>query len=1039
MSSAPPDSLINRDNKMINDIKQLEIKSPKDKIGFEIIDNNLNRYIKYDNVNNHIKFENITTPNNIYNNNKNESNFIYNTKQQIPHAAVLNNNNSINIKNSIQYPNIKNMNNNHNHPIDFNNIEKNLVSFLQLRTDNNTTSIKKKKEINCPNFHNNLLWSGEKKECHECDDLNFGFYCNIDSYFICYKCFEFTITTNCPHDHQLKWIADKLCFNCSEFNFCMFCEKDNYSVCYKCYNYDFIQTVCPNKHEFKYFNLKSCFLCKNKNKCLGCEEDDFYLCLCNINNYSEHQIIYKEICSVFRNVEKFNFNSKKCILGHNLTWKKAENTCFKCDAISKYALFCESCEFYSHCIECYEFKFTVLDCPNNHGYQYYKWVSDKKECARCKTSHTGYFCSKCEYFICRKNCVNSIIKKYAGKDKSEIDTKNIKNEIILERLDTNINNRLMTEEEKTSFIDASIRDFKTDEFNQTINSNINLEINFFNNKNLVKGESLKRVENEAKLNFNEESKNLVGNFENGNEKFITNSNDYFSLSENKLYNYSSDMFINNFNKNPIEENIYSSLFNDYTNVLKENIDSSMKDSITRQMIDFTGNKDFLDNNYNSQVNNLIHSTSNFNINHNEFDSRLLKNPAYKVLNTNIKTSSNEILDNINNNTNFLDVYKNYSENSKLNEIKNNNNIMFDSVNPILNDTHTSFELKNMSNIQKIKLLNEKYLAATTKEGYLAIWNIPNETLYKSINLLNYSINIKDIIFESMIIINEFNLLVLNSNGILYIIDIRFDIEPQKIYLSTLLCYSFIRIVDNYFALGLDSKISIWLFKSPTFENTIQNHNISGKVFYMEKFNLKKNSLCLLTCDEKSIKLWNYPEFSLIREIEYPHSTLMNTLNSNQKNLISFDKIFNINKISDEKVIIYNQTLSTISLIDLEIGECRIDSKSFNTNFSDFSSTNSKTIISTNIFGNLVSFYNGIATLWKLNDDQILINLKSLNESKSISSNFSSYESEYGRVFLKKVDEVNLGNQEIFDLKYLHSNSFITINNDYKISFCVFKK
>ena len=121
---------------------------------------------------------------------------------------------------------------------------------------NNITSSKKPtanlhitKAILCPNYHDNLLWTGDQRECQECEDINYGFLCDIDSYYICYRCYDFKILKTCPHFHELKWVNDKKCFNCLENTFSFFCEKDNYSVCYKCYDYDFRQISCPNKHQ----------------------------------------------------------------------------------------------------------------------------------------------------------------------------------------------------------------------------------------------------------------------------------------------------------------------------------------------------------------------------------------------------------------------------------------------------------------------------------------------------------------------------------------------------------------------------------------------------------------------------------------------------------------------------------------------------------------------------------------------------------------------------------------------------------------------
>jgi len=440
---------------------------------------------------------------------KNKIAYDYNKNIDIRKSLILN------IKNN---PQIEDSSNNRNKLI-MNNYpnEINSINYFISLSKNKELNMNNKKKVLCPNLHEDLQWSGEKKECQECENINYGFLCTVDSYFICFRCYEYTISKECPHSHELKWIGNKKCFNCCEVNFCMHCEKDNYSVCYKCYNYDFKQTFCPNKHEYKYYNFKSCFLCKKKNKCLGCEKDDFYLCLCNMNKNDNDTPNDLYDCSIFRTLPKYQFKSHNCILGHNLIWKKIENSCYRCENTSQIGLFCQICEFYSHCIECFEFKFPILDCPNNHGSQCYKWVSDKKDCLRCKKHHTGYYCSKCEYFLCRKNCVNTIIKKFTGKDRPNIDEQNIKNELVLERLNPNQN--LFSEDDKNSFMDCSIRDIKLEDLNQSTNSiNIHLirkpDLDFYKHE-INKGDNkvtiLKTNESLTKEN---ESNNILNEFPN---------------------------------------------------------------------------------------------------------------------------------------------------------------------------------------------------------------------------------------------------------------------------------------------------------------------------------------------------------------------------------------------------------------------------------------------------------------------------------------------------------------------------------------------
>lgn len=892
----------------------------------------------------------------------------------------------------------------------------NLKFFLNLNNTNAQFN-ESNKNVLCPNLHGNLLWSGEKKECQECENFNYGFYCAVDFYFICFKCYDYSILQTCPHDHELKWVSNKKCFNCCEFNFCMHCEKDNYSVCYKCYNYDFRQTVCPNKHELKYYNFKSCFLCKKKNKCLGCEKDDFYLCLCNLNKYETEVPIDLESCSVFRTVPLFQFQSNNCIVGHNLIWKKMDNTCYKCESTSQIGLFCELCEFYSHCIECYDFKFTILDCPNGHGNQCYKWISEKKECLRCKKTHTGYYCTKCEYFICRKNCVNSIIRKFTGKDRPAINTQNLKNELLLERL--NPNNAIFADDDKNSFIDCSLRDIRIDDLNQSMNS--------LNLVSARRHESDYRQDSNKQLNKGNQSLNKEHEFNN----LLTESPNHrvsfgsVSASNPQISNFSIDE-----NKNL--NKIYASGAN-YLNLLKgESILSSVNKI-------YESNK----NAYLNQANNAVSITKNYiagneeraaNISYNQFSNSNkinINDVSFRPNQASTNLESNRINDNA--------EAKKYYTNSEY-----GSNHIVSSGNPrvpanIYSSSQNSFHSSaskylNKDLIQKVKVLDEKYIAASTQDCNIAIWNYLNGNFYKNVKIDAESY--KEIIFDSLMIINEFYLLILYSNGNLSLYDVRVEGKAEVYNLDIGQCYSLLRLLDNYFVIGGDSKMFTWCFRSASIDRIIQYNKMACKIFFLEKLNMKSNILRILSCDEKSIKLWNQHDFSFIKEIEYPQSNLFYNLSFEQKNLLSFDRILSVLKITDDKAIIYNQTLNTISLLDLETCECVNDSKTFEKRIVDLGST-SKRIFSTDKFGNLVSLVDGIATLWELDINQA--NSKSVKNNDSNTSYYSSYESLYGKVFLKKIEEVNLNSKDVCDLKLLHSISFVTIDGESKVTFWDFNK
>lgn len=394
-----------------------------------------------------------------------------------------------------------------------------------------------------------------------------------------------------------------------------------------------------------------------------------------------------------------------------------------------------------------------------------------------------------------------------------------------------------------------------------------------------------------------------------------------------------------------------------------------------------------------------------------------------------------------------DFYLSKPIDNQLNDIYGQKKQSIKNVNPLCSSTSiynslnnsqaSSLRVSTLSSLPKLKILDEKYIAASTSNGNLVVWNYLNGMLYKIINLDN-NYDFREIVFDSMLIINEFYLIILLSNGVFCVYDIRNDSKAEIYYLNIGPCYGFLRITDSYFAIGLESKFITWAFQSPTIDKIIQNANIKGKIFYLEKYNMKINNLRILTGDEKSFKLWNQQNFSLIMEIDYPQANLFQNLNLEQKNLLSFDKILTILKIADDKTIIFNQTLNNISLLDLEIGESINDGKTFEKKVVDICNIHSKRIFSSDMFGNLVSYFDGVATLWELDNNQNIY-LKDSKVNDSISSYYSNYESLYGKTFLKKIEEIKLGINNITDMKFLHSISFVTINNEFKVSFWDFHK
>ena len=120
-----------------------------------------------------------------------------------------------------------------------------------------------------------------------------------------------------------------------------------------------------------------------------------------------------------------------------------------------------------------------------------------------------------------------------------------------------------------------------------------------------------------------------------------------------------------------------------------------------------------------------------------------------------------------------------------------------------------------------------------------------------------------------------------------------------------------RIDDTNFLIGNDSYLSLWKYGGKACTRKINFENIKGKVYFIEKFRVKYNKIFMITCDKRSIKLWDKSDISFVNEIEYPQSNLI----ENIKNLISFEKIMKVFKINEGSLIVFNQSLNIISLVN----------------------------------------------------------------------------------------------------------------------------
>lgn len=156
--------------------------------------------------------------------------------------------------------------------------------------------------------------------------------------------------------------------------------------------------------------------------------------------------------------------------------------------------------------------------------------------------------------------------------------------------------------------------------------------------------------------------------------------------------------------------------------------------------------------------------------------------------------------------------------------------------------------------------------------------------------------------------------------------------------------------------------------------------------------------------------------------------------------MSFDKILTILKISENNLIIYNQVLHSLSKINLETGDCKTDCKTFENKNTTDNSIRTK-LISTDKYGNLITYTNGIATLWEFEFDktQNVQNYQKSPNNNITSPYFTSLETMNQNSFIKKIEELNLGVKDISTLKCISSGSFVTMNTNFKIAFWDFKK
>ena len=213
------------------------------------------------------------------------------------------------------------------------------------------------------------------------------------------------------------------------------------------------------------------------------------------------------------------------------------------------------------------------------------------------------------------------------------------------------------------------------------------------------------------------------------------------------------------------------------------------------------------------------------------------------------------------------------------------------------------------------------------------------------------------------------------------------------------------------------------------EKKISHYRIIGKVFQIENLDNNFKEIKFLSCDEMSIKLWNNVDYDLLKDIEYPQGKLYSNLSFGKNNDFSFEKIFKIFKISNEKLIIYNSIFNNLFLLFLETGEFILDNKTLENIIQKTELNSKKLILSVNSIGNLICYFEDSVILWELDMDAIAQD----------STSFFIIHDVLGKKIFKKIIETKIGNQDILDLKILTHNSFTSISSEYQVIFWDFRK
>jgi len=277
--------------------------------------------------------------------------------------------------------------------------------------------------------------------------------------------------------------------------------------------------------------------------------------------------------------------------------------------------------------------------------------------------------------------------------------------------------------------------------------------------------------------------------------------------------------------------------------------------------------------------------------------------------------------------------------------------------------------------------------------------------------------------------NSNNLIILLTNGTILIKRIDIESEIEKFELDLNPSFSMTNIDEFDFLIGNDSFLSIWNYRGNSLQRKIVNEKIKGKVFFVDKFKVKTNKTLLISCDERSIKLWDTLDISYLNEFEYPEGNSL----SNILKLMPIEKIFNVLKLDEENLIVFNHSFRIISLVNLRKLNILNDSKTFDQR--DINSKHKKIdqnkLISSDGFGNLII---------TSEDKMILYEVKSTkeieNDKKILTKN--SLENINEMNFLKKIHELDMSNSNINEFKHLNGDSFVTLSPEFKVEFWDFK-